>query len=111
MSTITTEPLSALSTSSAPSTDWTLPSTRAHCLRSPGGARTLLGPLGVLSDGAGAGVGTGGEAGGVGAGTAATAEAAGGGLAGIAAAGGALGAGAVAAAGTVVAAAGALAPG
>src|SRR2546429_440686 len=43
MSTRITVPLSALRTSSAPSTDWTLPSTRAHCLRSPGGVRAAGG--------------------------------------------------------------------
>src|SRR5438093_10934801 len=55
MSTSTTVPLSALRTSSAPATDWTLRAMRAHCLRSPG-VPALVGPLGVVSEGAGAGV-------------------------------------------------------
>src|SRR5262245_45035137 len=47
MSTLTSEPLSALSTSNAPSTDITRPSTRAHCLRSPHGPVALPGELGA----------------------------------------------------------------
>src|SRR5258706_890038 len=57
ISTITIEPLSALRTSSAPSTDWTLPSTRAHCLRSPDGPVAFGGALGATGGGATAGTG------------------------------------------------------
>src|SRR6266850_1335762 len=72
ISTITIEPLSALRTRSAPSTDWTLPSTRAHCLRSPDGPFAFVGALGEGTGGATTGVAGGAEGatvgGGVGAG-------------------------------------------
>src|SRR5262249_10441939 len=57
MSTLTSEPLSALSTSNAPSTDITRPSTRAHCLRSPHGPVALPGELGAGAGTAAGGVG------------------------------------------------------
>src|SRR5438477_4955889 len=76
MSTITTEPSSALSTSKAPSTDSTRPSTRAHCWRTPAGPVALPGEPGAGTTTGGVGgaesVGAGGA--GAAAGVAATAD-------------------------------------